>query len=388
MRARAWSAVALLLGACAAPRQQVVPKVAAELPPPIVTTPIAPPPIVPPIAPVPLAIAEPPPLRDDLPLAPLLDAVEQQAAHLEQTSRIEKFDFGARHYSKIEYVAALRRFVALGRAARSPDEWTAAVAREFDFYEVRLGPDVLVTAYYEPLVEGAHAPSARFSQPLYRAPPDLVAGRPYHTRAEIDSGGALAGRGLELCWVDPFDAFVLQTEGSGVVRFPDGARLALDHAATNNQPHQRLSKFLAGAIPRETMTMHTIEAYLRALPERAMRDVLEKNPRYGFFKPRTGRGAATSIGLPAVDGRTLAADASVLPKGALAFLVTTQPRFADEDALVPAAWEPLARFVLDQDTGGGIVGAHVDLYWGEGKDAGRYAGVMKQRGHLYYLAPK
>ncbi|MGH7792704.1 MAG: 3D domain-containing protein, partial [Thermodesulfobacteriota bacterium] len=30
----------------------------------------------------------------------------------------------------------------------------------------------------------------------------------------------------------------------------------------------------------------------------------------------------------------------------------------------------------------------VDLYWGSGKEAGRHAGVMKERGRLYYLVPK
>jgi peptidoglycan lytic transglycosylase A len=397
MRARALAIAVLALSACAAPQRPAAPPILQQAAPPSSAPSIlpqaAPPSSAPPVPPgsapgARLRPVEPPPLRDDLPLAPLLAAVEQQAAHLEQTGRIESLDFGARRYTRLEYVAALRRFVALGRQAASPDAFAQAVAREFDFYEVRVADDVLVTAYYEPLVDGARAPSARFSQPLYRAPPELEPGRPYHTRAEIDSGHALDGRGLELCWVDPLDAFVLQTEGSGVVRFADGARLALDHAGTNGHPHQRLSQFLVGAIPRETMTMHTIEAYLRGLPERAMRDLLEKNPRYGFFKPRTGAGAATSIGLPAVDGRTLAADSRLLPKGGLAFLVTTRPRFATDDGLVPERWEPLERFVLDQDTGGGIVGAHVDLYWGEGADAGRYAGVMKQRGHLYYLAPK
>src|SRR5262249_13898388 len=160
----------------------------------------------------------------------------------------------------------------------------------------------------------------------------------------------LAGRGLELCWVDPFDAFVLQTEGSGVIALDDGTRLALDHAGTNHQPHQRLSQFLVGAIPRETMTMHTIEAYLRSLPERAMRDLLEKNPRYGFFKPRAGAGAATSIGLPAIAGRVIAADAKLLPKGAIAFLATTRPVFPTADALAASSFAPLERFVLDRDT--------------------------------------
>ncbi len=74
--------------------------------------------------------------------------------------------------------------------------------------------------------------------------------------------------------------------------------------------------------------------------------------------------------------------------GALAFLSTEQPRFVTPDAHQPAGWQPLGRYVLAQDTGGGIIGARIDLYWGEGRDAERYAGVMKQPGRLYYLVPK
>jgi membrane-bound lytic murein transglycosylase A len=373
------AAIAIALVGCVSPR--------AAAPPPVAAPPVAAPRESAPPGERLVRVA-PPTLADDLPLGPLADAADEQAAHLASSSTIEKFDFGAFQYSKNEYVAGLRRFAALAHAAASTRDFTAAVAREFDFYEVRIADDVLVTAYYEPLVDGARARTSRFTQALYRAPPELERGKPYFTRAEIDSGHALDGRGLELCWVDPFDAFVLQTEGSGVIALDDGARLPLDHAATNNRAHQRLSQFLVGAIARETMTMHTIEAYLRGLPERAMRDLLEKNPRYGFFKPRAGTGAATSIGLPAVAGRTIATDAKLLPKGAIAFLATTRPVFATPDALAAASFAPLERFVLDRDTGGGIVGAHIDLYWGEGRDAGRYAGVMKQRGHLYYLAPK
>jgi membrane-bound lytic murein transglycosylase A len=141
-------------------------------------------------------------------------------------------------------------------------------------------------------------------------------------------------------------------------------------------------------IPPERMNMHTIEAHLRSLAAPALYALLEKNPRYVFFKPRVGPGPATSFGVAAVDGRTIATDRAFFPKGALAFLVSEQPRFAAPDSVEVVGWERLRRFVLDQDTGGSIRGARVDLFWGRGADARRYAGVMKQRGHLYYLLPR
>jgi membrane-bound lytic murein transglycosylase A len=95
------------------------------------------------------------------------------------------------------------------------------------------------------------------------------------------------------------------------------------------------------------------------------------------------------LGLPATDGRTIATDAKYFPKGALGFLVATKPKFDSPQALTPAGWEPMSRFVIDQDIGGAINGGgRLDLFWGRGDDAKCYAGVMKQHGKLYYIVPK
>jgi len=76
----------------------------------------------------------------------------------------------------------------------------------------------LFTGYYETEVDGARAPGGDFTVPLYRAPDPPVG----FSRAEIDAG-ALKGKGLELIWLkDPVDAFMLQIQGSGLVKFPDG----------------------------------------------------------------------------------------------------------------------------------------------------------------------
>ena len=103
----------------------------------------------------------------------------------------------------------------------------------------------LFTGYFEPLLYGSRRRSERFSFPLYTQPADLVsvdlgrfrddlrgrrvAGRvrgrslePYDDREAIASG-SLAGRGLELIWVDDaVDAFFLHIQGSGRVQLDDG----------------------------------------------------------------------------------------------------------------------------------------------------------------------
>ena len=338
-----------------------------------------------------------PRLTDDLQRAGLADAIEDHASHLEHGAKLGSADGigppGTR-VSRADYAGALRRFAALVRSNISETELARAVARDFEIREIVLDQPFKVTAYYEPMVPGSRTRQGVITQPLYRAPPELKSGQPFYTRHEIDSAHVLAGRGLEICWVDPIVAFVLQTEGGGTVMLDDGTRLPLDHDGTNNLAHVSISRLLAQNIPKERRSMHAIETYLRSLPEPEMRAVLEQNPRYGFFKPRAShgqarsKGPATSIGLPAYAGRTIAIDPSVVPMGALVYLETEQPRFDSPDAHDPAAWLPLGRFVLAQDTGGGILGARVDLYWGEGRDAERYAGVMKQPGRLFYLMPR
>jgi membrane-bound lytic murein transglycosylase A len=134
--------------------------------------------------------------------------------------------------------------------------------------------------------------------------------------------------------------------------------------------------------------MQAIEGYLRRLPEDKMRRILYKNPSYVFFQELKGK-PVTTLGAEAVDGRTIATDQGFFPKGALAYMEFPKPVFTDKTSIEPAGWEMTSRFVLDQDTGGAIRGPYrVDLYWGSGKEAARYAGFMKERGRLYYLVPK
>ena len=52
------------------------------------------------------------------------------------------------------------------------------------------------------------------------------------------------------------------------------------------------------------------------------------------------------------------------------------------------AWssQPTSRLVLDQDTGGAIIGpGRVDLFVGSGPEAGELAGRINTTGQLYYL---
>jgi membrane-bound lytic murein transglycosylase A len=308
-----------------------------------------------------LGCAHGPRLDDDLPLAPLAAAAERDAALVARG----ELTFGARRVSGTRYAAALRELAAAARSGKR--ELLELVRARFELVELT-GP-MLVTSYYEPIVPGSRVRTERFTQPLYGVPdPSLVQA----TRAQIDGEQRLAGRGLELAWVEPFDAFVLQTEGSGQVDL-GGERLVFDFGATNGHAHVRLGPLLPESARRD---MQSMEAHMRAVPATSLRALLDHNPRYTFFRPRVGEGPRTKMGVAAVDGRTIAVDPA-LPHGTCAFLETTRPDGT-----------PLKRLVLAEDTGGGIRGARVDLFWGRDDEAKEQAGRMKQKGRLYFLVPR
>ena len=68
-------------------------------------------------------------------------------------------------------------------------------------------------------------------------------------------------------------------------------------------------------------------------------------------------------------GRSIATDPKLVPAGALAYLATPS----------------VHRFVVSQDAGAAITGAHADLFLGAGAEAEERAGRMNERGVLYLL---
>lgn len=358
----------------------------------------------------------PPELRDDLPLAPLLEGIQSEIDFLEKRPDYQSFQFGEQIFSKADYLAGMRKFVETGKSTQDPKEFYRKIEEEFDFYEVYGQPDqpgsVFITAYYEAWMEGSLKPTEKFWQPVYRTPDDMMnldlvsfdskfaqerklRGRivdksvlPYFSREDIDSKGALRGKNLELCYLDPLDAFFVQVEGSGVVDLGGGNRIRLNYADKNGHPYEAVGKYVKQFIPPDQLSLHSVENYLRNLPREEMQRYLNKNPSFVFFQ-LSNQSATTFLGVSAIDGRTIATDKRYFPKGAIAFLDFDQPKFANPETYVSTESERTSRFVLDQDIGGAIQGGgRVDLFWGRGQEAKRYAGVMKHSGKLYYLAPK
>lgn len=221
-----------------------------------------------------------------------------------------------------------------------------------------------MTSYYEPVIEGSLQPTKEKSQPLYSVPQDMVIvnlgefaealpslsdlkgklmeqksmstilrGRlipsgekgvpdtvvPFPNREQIDQGMSLAKQGLEICYVDPIEAFFLHIQGSGRIDIGKGKSVHLTYAAQNGHPYYAIGRDLLEVIPKEEMSLQRIEAHLRGLPEDQQKALLFRNPSYVFFQEAPdGRGVSYQ-GTQVVAGRTIATDKGLFPRAAWPF---------------------------------------------------------------------
>lgn len=348
-----------------------------------------------------------------------LDFLEGLKSHidfLKKTKRFSQLRFGDRVLLKEDYLLSLEYLMSLLGSYDDPRDLWNAIREDFSFYEVYGREEwgrVFITSYYEPIVSGSRTKKGEFTQALYSLPKDLLNlnlrdfslgkdlihariveenGRkylkPYYLRKDIDEGLVLQKQFLEICWVRPLDAFIMQIQGSGVVEYKDGTRVFLNYAGQNGHPYTAIGRYLQDIIPIEKMNLHRIEEHLKSLSLDEMRKILNQNESYVFFSVSEKR-AVTYLGVRASAKHTIATDARFFPKGALAMLTFLEPIFESEESFEPMQWQTRTHFVMDQDVGGAIRGpGRVDLFMGPGDSSKRIAGVMKDYGRLYYIAPK
>lgn len=268
--------------------------------------------------------------------------------------------------------------------------------------------EVLLTGYFEPILDARRQPVADYRFPVYQVPDDLVSielrdfaddlpdrqligrvvGRglePYPDRETIDWGSGLAVPADPIAYVDDqIELFFLHIQGSGTLRLADGTLIRAGYAAKNGQPYRSIGRLLLEeeVIPLEEMSMQAITAYLELHPE-DVRRVLTHNPSYVFFRELEARdGPLGCYELPIVAGRSIATDRRLFPAPVVGWLDASLPDPAGVD-------RPLRRFVVNHDTGGAIRGpGRVDLFIGRGDEAGEIAGRTKHLGELYIFLPK
>jgi len=353
-----------------------------------------------------------PEFSDDLSLESLVASCQESVDYYGKQPEDRMYRFGRDLYSAQEMKQFLVDFVIF--MAKYPDaaQRRSYLKKNANIYRggSRWGK-VLFTGYYEPVLEGSRLPGVLCGVPIFGVPADLITvdlgafdprlrgqhlvGRyvdgtlvPYYTRHEIDRMESISGRGYELAWVrDPLEAFFLQIQGSGKILLPDGSVLNLGYAKNNGRPYRPIGRFLVEQkkVEMEDLSAEKIKQYIREHPGE-MEQILDYNERYVFFRETTG-GPLGSTGAVLTPERSMATDPSFYPPGALAYIETRVPGPVVDG--VPGPWERVDRFVLNQDRGGGVQGPQrADLYFGTGPLAGLRAGEMRERGEVFFLAPK
>jgi membrane-bound lytic murein transglycosylase A len=358
--------------------------------------------------------AAPARFADDMDADSLRTAVRYSLDYLQKLPPDRVVGEQPRRFTAREIIASLKAFEQV------LDNWSCAecASREihdrFDFVPSSSDQEtsqVLFTGYYQPVIDGSLVPTEKFRYPLYARPADLIiaeqvtlkspvsvekiAGRaegeqflPYYTRREIDEGGLLRGRGLEIAWVaDPVELFFLHIQGSGIIRLPDGTQLSVGYAAQNGHPYRSIGRLLIdnGKVAREDMSMQRLRRYLNDHPQEQS-EILAYNESYVFFRVNNG-GPLGSLEVPITAGRSIATDSRLFPKGALALVQTEIPIIDGAGQLT--GWRSLTRIVINQDTGGAIRGLQrADIYFGTGHPAEDLAGYMNRQGKMFFLIPK
>lgn len=288
-------------------------------------------------------------------------------------------------------------------ACTAAKDWPDGEARSFfteNFELAQVGDGkAFATGYYEPEIAGSRTRGKGYEVPVYKRPPELVEldlgqfsdslkgrkirGRvdgkafvPFADRAAIETG-ALEGRGLEIAWAaDAVDFFVLQIQGSGRLRLPDGSVMRIGYDGQNGRDYTGIGKLMKdrGLLAPGQSSMQGIEAYLRANPKEGQA-IMRENRSWVFFKELSGAGPLGALGLPVTGRASVATDPMFVPLGAPVLL-------SMDRAEANGIW-------IAQDTGGAIKGSNrFDTFWGAGEDARITAGGMSARGTAFVFLPR
>ncbi|TXM94163.1 PAS domain S-box protein, partial [Methylobacterium sp. WL103] len=232
-------------------------------------------------------------------------------------------------------------------AALAPDQAKGFFRERFSAYRVVRPADGteperragFLTGYFEPQLDGSLTPGPGYTAAVLARPDDLVtlgpgetrpgldpalrAGRqgeagfePYPDRAAIEDG-AIAARTHPLLWLrDAVDLFVLQVQGSGRVRLPDGTAIRVLYDGKNGRPYTSIGKLLVGEghLALNDLSLARWTAWLRAHPDHARR-LMRMNASYIFFRIEpvvdAALGPPGAAGAPLSPGRSMAVDSGL-----------------------------------------------------------------------------
>jgi membrane-bound lytic murein transglycosylase A len=241
-----------------------------------------------------------------------------------------------------------------------------------------------LTGYYEIEIQGSRIKHGKYKYPVYMRPKDIdhLKGTTYLAHAAINDG-ALAGKNLEIAWVDNLARlYFMQIQGSGVIHLAEGGELRVGFDGSNGYRFQGINDALRAENYRQKSNRGTIIDWLHANPERCER-IVESDPSYVFFKEVNAPSALGGQGIPLKTERSLAVDAGLYPYGT--------PIWVDAELPYSPAYRSgkYARLMIAQDAGGVIKGpTRGDVFFGRGKKAEQVANKFKTKGTFLALFPK
>ncbi len=355
--------------------------------------------------------------KDDGEKKDFLKAAQLNMKFLEASlSKKSSYIFENRKVSYELLLKTNKEFLDLLNQESSWETFNKKAAEKFELYELRPSTkEIIFSSYYEPIIEASLEKTADYKYPIYSKPEDLISvnledfsekfkgekitGRidkdalvPYYSREEIDYGDAIKNKAVPLAWFkSAADIMDLHTQGSGILKLPDGKYKKAKFAATNSL---KFKGWMTALLEMNLMTRAELNAdsakkFLDSHPE-LERKILVQNKRYTFFKLEDNEdlsvGPEGTYGYPLVGGRSVAVDNSIVPFGTLAFMKTKLPDV--DEAGNYFGKKDDSRFVFAHDTGGAIKNARIDFFAGNGPRAKKFAFSLWDPGRIYLLLLK
>lgn len=344
---------------------------------------------------------------DDLDRAGMLEILNTDLDYWERRPDSATIRIGPDTYDAPRLRRTIKALIDIFSAEIPAVELRRTLGEHFKIYRASADDGTgktVITGYYEAEIQVTKKPDAQHKYPVLLKPSDLVKtsaamgvdfdygrydadGRlvPHYSTKEIHAG-ALSDKGLELVWsAHPSRIMLLQIQGSGVLRFPDGDHIRAGFDGANGHPYRSVQRLLmdCGEVP--SMSFKDFIAYLSAQGPREER-LVDINPRYIYFqaRPKDSRPYG-AIGRALTPGRSVAIDPKYIPYGMFGLLKSRRP-VASGASL---SFKDFNRFISTHDTGSAIRGpGRVDLFWGSGQTAETEASSMKAPGELYLFVIK
>ena len=230
-----------------------------------------------------------------------------------------------------------------------------------------------MTGYYEPELKAYRFQEAG-RYPIYKDPQKHnLKYLSRLSRKEINTG-KLDGKGLEIAWVEnEIEAFFLQIQGSGRLKFSDEEIIKIRYAGNNGKSYTSIGKILKEKkkLNKNNINMYSIKEWLHKNPKLAKK-IMEENERYIFFEEYEGniKGSGLEDLLPNV---SVAVDADYIKIGTP---IIIKDKSTKNNIFLAIA----------HDKGNAIKGEfRIDLFTGFGKRAEKKAAMLKKNIEVYPL---